>query len=61
MKTFKESVFELAFGDDAINRDYTEEEVLAELFGNLQLLQKYIEEFGDFALPNRGHGKPYRR
>lgn len=28
---FREEVFELAFGDNAINRDYTEEEVIARL------------------------------
>ena len=54
IRSFKESVYELAFGYDAINKDYTDQEVLDKLFGDLQLLQKYIEEFGDYALPNRG-------
>lgn len=30
-KDFIEQVFELAFGDDAINRDYTRQEVLEKL------------------------------
>ena len=29
--SFKELVFELAFGDEAINKDYSEDEVLAKL------------------------------
>jgi hypothetical protein len=29
--SFKELVYEIAFGDDAINRDFSEEEVLAML------------------------------
>jgi hypothetical protein len=37
--SFKEEVYELAFGDDAINKGYTEEEVLA-----------MIREFSDKAL-----------
>lgn len=36
---FKEEVFEIAFGDDAINKGYTEEEVIAKL-----------REFSDSAL-----------
>ena len=39
--SFKESVYELAFGDDAINKDYTDKEVLEKLFEDLQALQKY--------------------
>ena len=31
MTTFKERVYELAFGDDAINKDYSVDEVLAVL------------------------------
>ena len=38
---FRESVYELAFGDDAINKDYTDKEVLDKLFEDLQTLQKY--------------------
>mgnify|MGYP003134835977 CR=1 FL=1 len=38
---FKETVYELAFGDDAINKDYTDQEVLDKLFEDLQTLQKY--------------------
>ena len=30
-KGFKEKVFEIAFGDNAINRDFSEEEVLKRL------------------------------
>ena len=30
-KQFIEAVYELAFGDNAINRDFTQEEVIAEL------------------------------
>ena len=40
MKTnFKEEIFEIAFGDNAINKGYTEEEVI-----------KKIREFSDLAL-----------
>ena len=31
MKGLKEKVFEIAFGDNAINRDFSEEEVLKRL------------------------------
>tara|TARA_R110002033_G_scaffold101381_1_gene149523 strand:- start:161 stop:460 length:300 start_codon:yes stop_codon:yes gene_type:complete len=44
--SFKESVFELAFGDDAINKDYTEKEVLKKLFKDLQTLQEYEDAGG---------------
>jgi len=37
--SFKERVYELAFGDDAINKDYSDEEVLA-----------VLREFSDKAL-----------
>jgi len=37
--SFKELVYEIAFGDDAINRDFSEEEVLA-----------MLREFSDKAL-----------
>jgi hypothetical protein len=30
-KDFIEIIFELAFGDDAINKDYTKEEVVAKI------------------------------
>ena len=40
-KDFIEEVFEVAFGDDAINRDFSYEEVLARLL-----------EFSDKALEN---------
>lgn len=30
-KTFIEEVYEIAFGDNAINRDFSKEEVIAEL------------------------------
>ncbi|HKL23370.1 MAG TPA: hypothetical protein VJ895_01320 [Candidatus Nanoarchaeia archaeon] len=36
---FKEEIFEIAFGDNAINKDYAEEEVVAK-----------IREFSDKAL-----------
>ena len=36
---FKEGVFEIAFGDNAINKDYSEEEVILK-----------IREFSDLAL-----------
>ena len=36
--SFKEAIFEIAFGDDAINKDYTEEEVI-----------KKVREFSDKA------------
>jgi hypothetical protein len=39
MTTFKERVYELAFGDDAINKDYSDDEVLA-----------VLREFSDKAL-----------
>jgi hypothetical protein len=29
--SFRELVYEIAFGDDAINKDYSEDEVLAKL------------------------------
>tara|TARA_S200002703_G_C3585808_1_gene179938 strand:- start:26 stop:172 length:147 start_codon:yes stop_codon:yes gene_type:complete len=38
-KDFIEIIFELAFGDDAINKDYTKEEVVAK-----------IQEYSDNAL-----------
>ena len=34
IREFVEEVFEIAFGDDAINRDFTAEEVLEELRDN---------------------------
>ena len=39
-KEFIEEVFEIAFGDDAINRDYTYQEVLTKLkeFSNDSLI-----------------------
>jgi hypothetical protein len=37
--TFKEAIYEIAFGDDAINKDYTEVEVINK-----------IREFSDIAL-----------
>lgn len=44
--SFKESVYELAFGDDAINKEYTDSEVLARL-----------KEFSDNALKwEEAHG-----
>jgi len=46
-KYFKETVFELAFGDDAITKGYTDQEVIDKLFQNLQSLQQYVEEFGE--------------
>ena len=30
-KEFKEAIYELAFGDNAINRDFSEEEVIARI------------------------------
>jgi len=39
---FKEEIFEIAFGDDAINKDYTDEEVI-----------KRIREFSDKLLEKR--------
>jgi len=39
--TFKEAVFEIAFGDDAINKEYTEEEVLNRLREFSDLSYKY--------------------
>ena len=47
MKQFKEQVYELAFGDDAINKDYSDEEVLKKLFNDLQILQCYIDQHGE--------------
>jgi hypothetical protein len=47
MEQFKEQVYELAFGDDAINKDYSDEEVLKKLFNDLQILQCYIEQHGE--------------
>jgi hypothetical protein len=38
-RPFKEDVFEIAFGDDAIDKDYTQEEVT-----------KKLREFSDLAL-----------
>ena len=46
-KYFKESVYELAFGDDANTKGYTDQEVLNKLFQNLQSLQQYVDEFGE--------------
>ena len=47
MKQFKKQVYELAFGNDAINKDYSEEEVLRKLRNDFQILQCYIEQYGD--------------
>ncbi len=33
MENFIEEVYEIAFGDDAINRDFSQEEVIARLKG----------------------------
>ena len=46
---FRESVFELAFGDNAINKEYTEAEVLEKLrsFSDLALKTE-AEEGADF-------------
>tara|TARA_R110002020_G_scaffold212824_1_gene419488 strand:- start:207 stop:380 length:174 start_codon:yes stop_codon:yes gene_type:complete len=44
---FKENVYGLAFGDDAINKGYTDKEVLEKLFQNLQSLQQYVDHFGE--------------
>ncbi|MCP3684432.1 MAG: hypothetical protein GY861_17270 [bacterium] len=41
---FKEEVFELAFGDNAINKDYSEEEVLKKLREFSDKALKYEEE-----------------
>lgn len=40
---FKEAVFEIAFGDDAINKSYVEEEVLNKLKEYSDLALKYEE------------------
>ena len=34
-------MYELAFGNDAIYKNYTDEEVIDKLFKDLQTLQKY--------------------
>jgi len=47
MLNFREEIYELAFGDDAINKDYSDKEVLDKLMSDLQLLQKYQDEYGD--------------
>ena len=47
LSVFREDVYELAFGDDAINKDYTDKEVLEKLFQNLQSLQQYVNHFGE--------------
>ena len=47
MSNFREEVYELAFGDDAVNKDYTDKEVLEKLFQNLQSLQQYVDHFGE--------------
>lgn len=56
MEQFKEQVYELAFGDDAINKDYSDEEVLKKLFNDLQILQCYIEQYGDLLYSNEYKG-----
>jgi hypothetical protein len=52
MSNFREEVYELAFGDEAINKDYSDEEVLKKLFNDLQILQYYIEQYGDLLYSN---------
>ena len=41
---FKEEVFEIAFGDNAINKEYTEREVLNKLIEFSNFALKYEEE-----------------
>jgi len=38
---FRDAMYELAFGNDAIYKNYTDEEVIDKLFKDLQTLQKY--------------------
>ena len=47
LSVFREEVYELAFGDDAVNKDYSDKEVLEKLFQNLQSLQQYADHFGE--------------
>ena len=47
MKQFKEEIYELAFGDNAINKDYTDEEVVKKLWNEQQILECYIQQHGD--------------
>tara|TARA_R110000822_G_scaffold4319_6_gene18544 strand:- start:705 stop:974 length:270 start_codon:yes stop_codon:yes gene_type:complete len=47
LSVFREEVYELAFGDDAVNKDYSDKEVLEKLFQNLQSLQQYVNHFGE--------------
>ncbi len=44
---FVESVYEIAFGDDAINKDYTDEQVLSKLMEYSNLALEYEEAQGD--------------
>ncbi len=46
-KWFTEQVYEIAFGDDAINRDFSAEEVLEELRHWSDLALKVQEETGE--------------
>ena len=41
--TFKEEVYEIAFGDNAINREFTEKEVIDRLKEFSELAWKYEE------------------
>jgi len=50
MKQFKEEIYELAFGNNAINRDYTDEEVVKKLWNEQQILQCYIEQHGEIEI-----------
>jgi len=46
-REFKEKAFDIAFGEDAINRDFTNEEVLAKL---QEFCDHTVKENGDSAL-----------
>ena len=57
LSVFREEVYELAFGDDAVNKDYSDKEVIKKLFNDLQILQCYIEQYGDLLYSNEYKGE----
>ena len=47
--TFQEKIYEIAFGEDAINRGFSEDEVIAKIreFSDKSLLADDLEEKGE--------------
>jgi len=43
LEKFRETIYELAFGDDAINKDYTDEEVINQIKEMIEDIEYYRE------------------